>query len=373
MTTSELTMPNRARQNWMFGAFNDVAFFYGSILFGCLLLFCERSYCAAAPIWAIILLNALGAGPLHQGATWFQFLDRKNRARFTSSLKATTTYVIGPIVVFVGTIALMMLCPPAAVLIFFAWSLQHIVAQNTGILLLYHNHDSNEARADRGIELRSQWMPALTFGLIFTFQVLFDAAKQDLLVGGPHIRLTPFSNAVTALSYGFPVVAALGVYSGWLVLQYIYQLLRQVQQGKTLNVPALLFWLYSISSMVPLVLFGGRFEEANLIPSTVHWFQYILLNSVLVKNKYTGDRTADLPTRAPAVLFVQVCLLAVVLVMGTSVLAVSSAKQPLLQQLLISVVMAFGGVHYYLDAFVWRFKDEHIRQATLPYLLPVRV
>lgn len=357
---------------WMFGARTDIAFFYAPIVLGCLLLACEQTVLARSAIWGIILLNAFGAGPFHQGATWFAFFDKNNRSEYASTVSKRLIFFAGPLAVFACTIAATMLCPAVAIIVFFIWSLQHIVSQNIGILLLYHNHGGNEAIVDRSLEIKTQAIPAVVFGLIFTYRALFESARQELMVGAPHVQLTPFTSAVVWLSHFSPAVAVLALYAAWLMFSYLFALGRQVQEGRCLNVPALLFWLYSIAALTPLAFLGRTFEEGNLIPSTVHWFQYIVLNYALVRNKYTPPRSHALAGSKPMVLFLQVCLVAMVVVMSTSVLAVASAANPRWQQLLIGIVMGFGGVHYYLDAFLWRFREAYQRQTVLPYLLSAR-
>lgn len=361
------TLSKPVKFAWLFGARTDLIFFYGSILFGCLLLAGEQTIVAKSALWAIVLLNAFGAGPFHQGATWFAYFDKDNRAEFGGTFVKRLIYYAGPFVVFSGTIAAMMACPTLAILLFFVWSLQHIVSQNIGILLLYHNHNSDEAVVDKSLEIKTQWLCALSFGLIFFYRGMFESARQELLISAPQVRLTPFTSAVVWLSHLLPVVAAIGLVAVCSIIAYFFKLNRQLQEGKRLNVPALMFWLYSIASLCPLAFLGRTFEEGNLIPSTVHWFQYIALNYVLVKNRFSAAGTES--SRAPVSLFFQVCLMAALMVMGTSLLAVAAAQHARLQQLLIGVVMAFGGVHYFLDAFLWRFREKSRREAVLPYLL----
>jgi len=372
-------LPKPVKFAWLFGARTDLLFFYAPILFGCLLLAGEQSMLSSSALWAIVLLNALGAGPFHQGATWLSYFDPRNRAEFNATPLKRFVFFAAPLLIFFGTIAGMMIYPLAAILIFFAWSLQHIVSQNIGILLLYHNHDSDEAVVDRRLEIRTQVMSALTFGLLFFYRAMFESAHHEILVSAPQIQLSPFTTTVVWLSYLLPLVAAIGLYTAWSIGKYFYELNCRLQEGKALNVPALMFWVYSIASLLPLAMLGKSFEEGNLIPSTVHWFQYIVINYVLVKNKSGISSVAaggipPIPAGSgrSTRLFFLVGLLAVVCVMGTSLAAVAAGGQPKLQQLLIGIVMGFGGVHYFLDAYLWRFREPSRRQAVLPYLLAAR-
>jgi hypothetical protein len=377
-------LPKPVKFAWLFGARTDLLFFYAPILFGCVLLAGQQSAVSSSALWAIVLLNALGAGPFHQGATWLAYFDRRNREEFSATAFKRFIFFAAPFLIFFATVAIMMVYPLAAILIFFFWSLQHIVSQNIGILLLYHNHNSDEAVVDRSLEIRTQVLAALTFGLLFFYRAMFESAHHEILVSAPQIQLSPFTTTVVWLSYLLPVVAAIGLLTVWSIGKYFYQLNCRLQEGKALNVPSLLFWLYSIASLCPLALLGKSFEEGNLIPSTVHWFQYIAINYVLVRNR--GSAASSLVAAgesplsgtgrrhsSPLRLFFLVGLLAVVCVMGTSLIAVTVGAQPRLQQLLIGVVMGFGGVHYFLDAYLWRFREPSRRQAVLPYLLADRV
>ena len=61
----------------------------------------------------------------------------------------------------------MLFCPPLILGIWFVWSIQHLVQQNIGILLLYHNARANEVVVNRKTETLSVQVSAVLFSLLF--------------------------------------------------------------------------------------------------------------------------------------------------------------------------------------------------------------
>ena len=335
----------------MFGAATDVTFFYGSIVFGFLLFALQKNMPAQTAFLSILIFNAFGAGPFHQGATWFAFLDKRNRTEFASTRAKRMIFFAGPPLVLAATILATLVHPTLAYGFWLLWSLQHLVQQNVGILLLYHNHGRGEAIVGRALETKSLQMAAITCTLIFFERVLLLGAYKEFI---------------------YPLISLIGLYTAWLLANYLVELARQLKSGEYLNGPAFFFWLFSLVSLAPIAFLGKSFEDGYLIPITVHWFQYIALNYVLVKNKYRSEQASNLPPMPPLVLFAAMCTAVTVLMLGISFAKVTFAADPLMQRVLMGVVLGMGNVHYFLDAFLWRFREPYQRQAILPYLLTER-
>jgi hypothetical protein len=237
---------------------------------------------------------------------------------------------------------------PLINLVWMLWALQHFIQQNVGILLLYHNHNKGEAIVPRELEQRSQWAASSFFFAMF---------MQRVMLKGEVNLLTEIVLAATLL---------------WALVvcgQYMVELVKQVRGGAYLNMPAFLFWVMSVLSFLPLAFFGRHFGEAYLITTTVHWFQYIGLNYILVRNKYKDDdQISHLPARHPIGLLVGVCL---VLLAANLILGVSSKDLHLptvVRDLAWGAGVGIAICHFYLDAFIWRFREPYQRQAVLPYL-----
>jgi hypothetical protein len=168
------------------------------------------------------------------------------------------------------------------------------------------------------------------------------------------------------------VIAVVGLYTTYLIVQYLRALHQQLSQGAYVNVPAFIFWCVSVLSLWPMAFIVSSFAEGYLIPVTVHWFQYLILNYVLVKNKYSDEQLKNLCIPRPLVLFFSVCisLLAINLFLqyGSDVVS----KNKLFLQILAGAVGGIGLVHFFQDAFLWRFRDPYLRQSVLPHLMSER-
>lgn len=340
---------------WMFGRTFDIMFFFVPILIGvaCFTM-SQLSWVSSSAIWLFLALDAFGAGPFHFGPTWFAYFDKKNREHWASDRKKQIIFFVAPVILAVGTTLTFMYVFGVVEILITIWAIQHVVQQNVGILLLYHNQGRGEAIVDRQLEMKSQQYPATLFSLLFFHRIF--------LLNAPGIGWNIF----------FAIVA---VWAFTPVVRYILELHRQVREGATINVPALAFWVLAITMMIPFAFLGKTFSEAWVIPVTVHWFQYIGLNYAIVKKKYSPDSQFknDLPKISPMVLFFTTCiglLVAAVLIMpvGTAVFK----SNPLMVKMLTGIWLGVTACHYFLDAFLWRFREAHARQSILPHLMSYR-
>jgi hypothetical protein len=229
--------------------------------------------------------------------------------------------------------------------------MQHLVKQNTGILLLYHNHKAGEAVVGRDLELNSQYASNIFFALYFFNRVILPGI-------GDYVRQTVMVLSMIVL-----------VFALYYAVEYIRQLYGQVKKGAPLNVPALCFWFLSLMWLMPVAFLGKSYFDGILIPNVMHWIQYIGLNYLLVKNKYSDPvRLGWLPLKHPMLVFLAVCLGVVAIYeaagLGTLITALSLPMLRALQ----GVILGLSNVHYFQDAYIWRFREEFNRNAMLPYL-----
>lgn len=340
------------RYPWMFGKQIDVGFFFLPVLLGFLLYFLTLAPQEHAPIfWSFMVANALGAGPFHQGATWFAYLDAKNRNHFKSNTKKRAIFFLGPPVVLFLTILGSIYAFQVTLAIWMIWSLQHLVQQNVGILLLYHNHGKGEAIVPRPIEAKTQQSAAIMFALIFFYRVMLKYTLSAVMI---------------------PLIVVASIFCLIMIGQYLIQLNKQIKAGSYLNVPAFAFWALSTLSLWPLAFLGRSFEDGYLIPITVHWFQYIGLNYVLVRNKYKTEELGQLPIAKPVAMFVVLCLGVVAVNFSLSASQGIFTNGSIWKGVIVGTILGLGNVHYFLDAFLWRFREPYQRQAILPYLIAGR-
>ncbi len=355
MTSSVITKDGvRFEYPWMFGRNYDLLFFFLPAVLGLALFSVWRfTSLGSSVLWTILLLEAFGAGAFHWGPTWFAYFDKKNRDYWKTQPVKMTVFYFGPPILMTVSILGNVYIPWLIQLLTMIWALQHLIQQNVGILLLYHNQGRGEAIVDRPTEMRSQQVPAIFFAAIFYWRYFFGAPQNELCY---------FLGAV--------LLAASTYYVG----KYIYVFSKQVREGATINVPALMFWALSVLAFLPFAFFGKRFDDSFLIPVTMHWFQYIGLNYMLVRNKYlTGeDNRINLPKFSPLALFLITCGMGVLTLAIIKVGLHMPGVTPVMTQVIAGVYLGVANIHYLLDAFLWRFREEHARKTILPFLLADR-
>jgi len=338
--------------SWLFGRNSDLFFFFIPVLYGVLFFaLVQLISLDTNPLIFLLALDAFGASPFHLGPTAFVYLDKKNRNYWSESRIRSFVFFLGPALVIGMSVFLNVHIKWLGQLVAVIWSIQHIVQQNCGILLLYHDKAKGEAIIDRGIEMRSQQIPAIAFTLFYFYRMYLTSFDW------------PFWKVF------FTGLAIIATYS---VARYLWELQKQVRNGAAINMPAFAFWFLSVIAFMPFAFFGHNYADAILIPVTIHWFQYIGLNYTLVKNKYGDESNAgSLPAFAAVPLFCFICasVLAVWFVLKFGSIFLGPG---LLPSVLGGIIMGLSNTHFMLDAFLWRFRDSFVRDTTLPYLLKYR-
>ncbi len=306
----------------------------------------------AAGLMMVFIVNAFGVGPMHQGPTWFFYFDKKNLEYWSADKKRLFVYFVGPVLVGVGSIALAVMVPWLGLVVTTLWGVQHFVQQNFGMTMLYHNKDANEALPNRKLLLRSLWTPTIFFTTIFYYRLLSPVPVDMWAIGAFSIM-------------GFVALVD--------ILRYVLDMKRQVStSGVRINAPALMFWLVGVLYYVPFIFPGQRFETAYLIPGTMHWFQYIGLNLILVKHKYDDqERKNDIPCGANLLMTI-LCVGSLFIVLATRGYQQEFSMDSVMFRVLTGIYVGLSNIHYYQDAFFWRFREKHQRDSIMPYLMSAR-
>ncbi len=348
--SSVLPLGSSIKFNWLFNKRTDLLFFYSSIFLG-VLCYCllQNTQVSNSLLSMVLISNAFGAGPFHFGATWFPYFDRQNFQHFWQDPLKRKVFFWAPPAILAISIGAFFICVPLITFIWLVWTIQHIVQQNVGILLLYHRYQEGEAMVDRGIEVRSQQLSAVFFSLMFFHRIMMNGL------------LSPLMNILELIALIAAVLA---------IRLYIVSLCKQLQSGCSLNLSAFSFWLFSVFCMAPAAFIGKDYAQAFIIPLTVHWFQYLAINYVLVNRKYShqSNLSQNLPVSHPLLLFLAVCGITLAVVFIVTVISHQCSPGTIMYNLFGGFVMAIGLIHYFLDAFLWRFRDPFLRQTVLPFL-----
>ena len=270
-----ITATTKFKYPWMFGRRFDLFFYFAPIAFGITCYALSQSILAdSSTLWLVLAVNAFGAGPFHQGPTWFAYLDKKNRSHYASTDRLKLIFYLGPVLVMAVTVLGWVYFRGIIYAITMAWAVQHIVQQNIGILLLYHNHGRGEALVEKKLESWSQWAPAIFFSTFFIHRILFQNADNLIFTG---------------------ITAVTGVWALTMVARYILTLIKKSNEGEYINVPALLFWMVSVLSLAPFAFLGKSFDDAFVNRVIEH-----VLNEAAIDFKVINRDTFQIRKRTQA-------------------------------------------------------------------------
>jgi hypothetical protein len=261
--------------------------------------------------------------------------------------------------------------PALGFLITTLWGIQHFVQQNFGITLLYHNKNNNEAIPHRNLILRSLWSPAILFTAWFFYKLLSNMKDT----GSTAVTVAASTKAVVSAPteiWAIVVFSILAVVALVDVSRVLLDIRKQVTTGARVNVPAFMFWLLSVLYFVPYIFPWQTIETVALIPGTMHWFQYIGLNMILVKQKYNEtDRKSDIPCGAIALMTV-LCVGSTLFFLFSRGMQQNFAVDSFNWRLLLGVYFGLANVHYFQDAFFWKFREQFQRESIMPFLMKAR-
>ncbi|CAN5419410.1 hypothetical protein BH10CYA1_BH10CYA1_02390 [soil metagenome] len=337
---------------WLSSARTDVAFFFAPALAATLLTSLFRHDAVVnSPFLLFLILQGFALGPFHQGLTWFQYFDKANLQQYSARKNLFWAFGAPAVVIALATVAYWF-SPPLLLFVYVVWTIQHIAKQNVGILLLYHNHARNEAIVPRDIETRSVETSAALFSFLFLNGFI---AQSGWIPTAVHL-----------------LIAFLSIELVWLMVRFSISLKEQVSlEGKALNAPALVFWMISCLAFIPFAL-AKDYGQGLFVALVMHWFQYVGLNAMLVRRKYSTDATKDqLIGGRPAALFFTVGLLFALVAMPVEAFAINGINpNQWALRILVGIVYGLTLSHYFLDAFIWRFREPFNRTAILSYLKP---
>lgn len=338
------------RFDWMFGQRADLLFFFLPVVLALAIFYgLEQAHALSLAVAIVVLEQAFGLGAFHQGATWFHFFDKVNRSQYLGDFRKFSVYMGIPMLLFAGTVVSDLFFPAFTFFLYICWSLNHAVQQNIGVLLLYHNGRAGEAVVPRPIEAWSQRWAAIFFSLLYADRVLLK-----------HSLTEPF---------WYVLIAGSGLIALGAGVAYCLELAKQVKQEKHVNVPAFAFWLLCMVYLLPFAFLGKNYGDAILIPLVVHWCQYIGINWILAERKYSGELTRNLPISKPMLLMTVVGIALIAVSMSLGLTASFTEEDNMVKRLCVGIVLGLGMMHYYMDGYIWKFRDQFPRETMLPYLV----
>lgn len=325
---------------WIKSPIQDAIFFMFSGFLGLIFGFISPYLGGATVI--ITFLIYFGLGLTHFGSTWFFYLDKSNRHYFDT--KPWVFYYF-PIILILTPIALAIGKFTTLVIIITYWfSGYHVMKQSMGITSLYRGKlgvfDQKERKIDNlvimsatGLALFGRYMLYTDFGLERYFREYF----------------------------GIVIVASLALVFVYAFVRWIAATVRRFKTFGTQALPLFTFTVVSILLFTPF-LYVENFNVAFMSNLLGHYSQYLVLVWMINHNKYVL-KGGEGP-KPPFLAYVSKHLLlysAVLLMYAFVVTTVGS----------ISVILPVVGLtwaHFYVDGFLFRFKDPEVRKLILPYI-----
>lgn len=310
-------------------AFMVAPFWIGVLYLGSIALFPESRT-------LIFFLFLMLLGETHFGSTWLFFFTRENWT-WIWERRVTLIYGTAALVALYVLIGLHDL--GLAVLIGGAASGFHVTRQSIGVYRLYggkHN-DLNELA-----------IYVCSFGFIGIGFTRFDLWRLHL----PQV-LTDFIN-VMLLPGTLALIAAMLVY-----LVYIMPKIGTMKRWFALFTGCVIYLPYSFVA-VP--------QDAIAIGVGMHWCQYLAINYAVYHRRANAadaaptPRTRNLSERSIIVLFIAAYAL------GMAAIGTSFGSELRPSNLWILIPLCGQLIHYYVDAFIWRFSDPHIRTEVGAYI-----
>lgn len=337
---------------WLIGKKEDIAFFFLPVFVAIAVFFLAQNPIVTNSMFlTMVAAYGFGLGPFHQGASWFTYLDKENFAYYASNnTNRFRFFVLPPLLILTGIVATVA-CPQFLFGALTICHIDHLLQQSVRLSRLYRREDKY-ATATFSLEAASQYSVALAFSLVGFYRFDF-------------LNFSSFPGAL-ALTITLCVIAAVSTAA------YIFGILKRHSEGLPLHVPALLFWTLSVLAWAPGA-FVNNFFLAFLIPLTIHWFQFIGMNAILVERKAAAYSSSDTGSRksvlnlSPAVTLLAVCF--VYMAMFVFIDYICHAPVSIyLKGLCVGILAGLAMCHYMLDTFIWRFQDDYPKEHILPYI-----
>lgn len=281
----------------------------------------------------------------HFGSTWSFYLDRVNLAHFRRN---PWIYFVAPAALVLSSIALAALSlGQVIVLITYVFSGWHVMKQNTGFANLYRSRIGLLERWDRRVDNLA----------ILSASIFCLAARLVRYDDG-------WLSAGMSQTYAFQgLVGVLGLIAGGALLVWgVVTFQRWRRLGREV-LPLFFFTLAAIAMFLPFITVE-RFPDAFFASLAGHYVQYMCLVWVIGARKYNDSTIEKYGSLFLARMSQSVFKLGGVLLLYSYFVGVGSMLSPLFP------AIGLTWAHFFVDRYLFRFRDQHVRVALSPFLRP---
>ena len=265
----------------------------------------------------------------HFGATWSIFLDKNMR---TYAKNNKFLFIYSPILIAIGTAILFFKFANLFYLLFFAFNIYHVTRQSIGICKLFSSTKTEILYQEYFLYLINF---IIFFGVVAIHLMNLITAKDATLFGICVLVASVFVTVIQTIKF-----------KSWETSLTTFS-------GLSIFIPA-----FFVSEPIHAILAGV----------TMHYSQYLMmmLKINLAKSKQRNDETREWYQIINVKNYVLLIFLYGVIAVLLTTLSSSGTEAfsnlifiPLLGQVL----------HFYLDGFIWKFKNDEMKDVHLKFLL----
>lgn len=294
----------------------------------------------------------------HFGSTWFIYFDRKNRAYYAEH---PFIYYVFPLLIFAAVLVLGSINQTLLIICIALASFYHVTKQNTGILQLYRVRNKEFDLFARKTENFTIFAWSLFFGLFGALHLPHFVALLR-----PVLPIAWFMDGV------FLAAAVIGT----------VMILRQSVSRSQNSIPKNVFLLTSVLMYSPYLYASAilvdiyQMEIATLTSLIAHYVQYVGIVWLININKYGADTqyaksNSLLHAIARHYWTIVGVIIAYSLLMAAFRWGIPSRLNGALTVTLPNIVIALTAIHFYIDSFIWRFRNPYVKETVMPFIRPV--
>ncbi len=282
-------------------------------------------------------------GLTHFGATWFFYVDATNRNYFKA--RSWIFYYI-PLLLILLPVALAVSKLSVLILAITYWfSGYHVTKQSVGVTSLYRSRLGIFDAKDRKIDM-SVIMSA-SFLALFGRNFLYKDFGYEFIVTMP---------------YGKIFIGVLGMVFIYSFIRWMIVMIQRFRNHGLMALPLFLFTIVSIVLFTPF-LYVKDFQVAFMSNLLGHYTQYLVLTWSINRNKYGPKNKEQATVPILSYLSRSFPLYFMALIIYAAVVFLAGQISVLLP------VVGLTWAHFYVDGYLFKFKDPNMRKMILPYIV----
>ena len=316
----------------------------------------------------IFLISYILLAETHFASTWTSYLNSSNILYFKK--RKIIFYYIPLIIILFVLIISFFISLELALFIGSIFSAVHVTRQSTGIIALYRRNKSKYYSKQRIYNNISIYLGSATFLMIGFKRFYLELERVERLFIFNLLNENTILFLIKLINVS-SVVSFIGI---WIF--YILSILSEFnpyEKKSKISLPKLIVLSYSIFLYSPY-LFVDKIVHAVGMGVGIHYIQYLGLVWLLNKRKYIsknhskglGDYILVFISQNYKIRFLYLMTYALLSFVAFQGGIRFDKLKP--DTIFYSIPLSLQFVHYYIDAFLWKFSNPFIRESVLKYL-----